>query len=72
VHQDALAPGDRVLVIDDVLATGGTVGATVELVRRSGAEVVGVSVLMELGFLGAAAKLASRYPDLSVRSFLTI
>ncbi|MGA4543689.1 adenine phosphoribosyltransferase [Uniformispora flossi] len=72
VHQDAFAPGDRVLVIDDVLATGGTVAATVELVRRSGADVVGVSVLMELGFLGAAAKLADRYPDLPIRSFLTI
>lgn len=51
VAADAFAPGARVLIIDDVLATGGTAAATVSLVRRCGAEVVGLSVLMELGFL---------------------
>jgi adenine phosphoribosyltransferase len=51
LHQDAVAPGERVLLIDDVLATGGTVAATIDLARRSGAQVVGVAVLMELGFL---------------------
>lgn len=51
VHQDALQPGDRVLLVDDVLATGGTVKATVELAEKCGAEVHGVAVLMELGFL---------------------
>jgi adenine phosphoribosyltransferase len=51
VHRDAMAPGDRVLIVDDVLATGGTARATVELVRRTGAEVVGIAVLMELAFL---------------------
>ena len=51
LHRDGLAPGDRVLVIDDVLATGGTARATGELVGRCGAEVVGIAVLMELGFL---------------------
>lgn len=72
VHQDAFAPGERVLVIDDVLATGGTVAATIALVRRTGAEVAGVSVLLELGFLEGRAKLAPLLPDASVRSFLTI
>ncbi|TDC00238.1 adenine phosphoribosyltransferase [Nonomuraea longispora] len=57
VHRDALAPGERVLVIDDVLATGGTAAATVELVRRTGAEVVAVAVLMELAFLGGRERL---------------
>ncbi len=63
VHVDAFQPGDRVLIVDDVLATGGTAAASVSLVRRSGAEVVAVSVLLELGFLGGRARL----PDVEVR-----
>jgi len=57
IHRDALAPGDRVLVIDDVLATGGTIGATATLVERAGATVTGVAVLIELGILGGRARL---------------
>ncbi|MCS0636260.1 adenine phosphoribosyltransferase [Streptomyces sp. LP05-1] len=57
VHAEDLAAGDRVMVIDDVLATGGTAGASLELIRRAGAEVAGVAVLMELGFLGGRARL---------------
>ncbi len=52
VHTDAVMPGAKVLVIDDVLATGGTVGATANLIRRLGAKLVHVSVLIELSFLG--------------------
>ena len=51
LHRDAIAPGERVLLVDDVLATGGTVAATRELVARCGGTCVGVAVLMELGFL---------------------
>ena len=58
VQTDALLPGARVLVIDDVLATGGTVGATAKLIQRLGAEVVHVSVVMELSFLGGREHLA--------------
>jgi adenine phosphoribosyltransferase len=57
MHDDAIAPGERVLVIDDVLATGGTAAATVGLIRQLGGEVVGCGFLLELGFLGGAAKL---------------
>jgi adenine phosphoribosyltransferase len=59
VTSDAVAAGDTVLVVDDVLATGGTAAATVQLLRRLGAEVVGLSVLMELGFLSGRAALAA-------------
>lgn len=57
VHTDAVLPGAKVLVIDDVLATGGTVGATAALINRLGAKLVHVSVLMELSFLGGRAVL---------------
>ncbi|MFI6788994.1 adenine phosphoribosyltransferase [Nonomuraea sp. NPDC050383] len=57
VHRDAFTEGDRVLIVDDVLATGGTAEATVELVRRAGAEVVGVAMLMELAFLQGRERL---------------
>ncbi|WP_083323458.1 MULTISPECIES: adenine phosphoribosyltransferase [Kytococcus] len=57
VHTGALQPGDRVLVVDDVLATGGTAAACVQLVREAGAEVAGVEVVLELGFLDGRAAL---------------
>ena len=68
VPRDAFAPGDRVLIVDDVLATGGTARAAVELVRRAGAEVVGVSVLMELAFL----KGRDRLGDVDLRALVVI
>ncbi|MEA2513031.1 MAG: adenine phosphoribosyltransferase [Thermomicrobiales bacterium] len=51
VHSDAIRPGERVLIVDDLLATGGTVRAAANLVERLGAEVAGISVLAELAFL---------------------
>jgi len=60
IHTDALARGTRTLVIDDILATGGTAAATCELVERAGATVEAVEVLVELAFLGGRTKLAGR------------
>jgi adenine phosphoribosyltransferase len=68
VLTDAFAPSERVLVIDDVLATGGTARATASLIQRTGAEVVGLAVLLELSFLNGRAKL----PGLPVSALLTV
>ena len=68
VLTDAFAPGERVLVIDDVLATGGTARATADLVQRAGARVAGLGVLLELSFLSGRAKLT----DLPVSALLSI
>jgi adenine phosphoribosyltransferase len=57
IHQDAVTPGDRVLLVDDVLATGGTAAAAVRLLRRIGAEVVGLAIFIELGFLNGRSAL---------------
>jgi adenine phosphoribosyltransferase len=60
VHEDAVVPGQRVLVVDDVLATGGTAVATCALLERLGAEVVGARFLAELAGLGGREALAGR------------
>ena len=60
IHTDALTPSDRVVIVDDVLATGGTAKAAVDLVRRTGAEVASLVVVMDLPFLNGRAELAGR------------
>ncbi len=57
MHTDALTPGQRVLIVDDLLATGGTTAATVELVEKLGGEVIGVAFVIELTFLNGRQRL---------------
>ncbi len=65
VHEDAIHPGQRVLAVDDLLATGGTMAATLRLIEQLGGQVVGVTFLIELAFLHGREKLKS-YPLHSV------
>ena len=58
VHKDAIVPGQRVLLVDDLLATGGTMGATVQLVEKLGGAVAGIAFAIELDFLKGRDKLA--------------
>ncbi|MFV1951820.1 MAG: adenine phosphoribosyltransferase [Nitrospinota bacterium] len=57
IHTDAIKPGQRVLIVDDLLATGGTVGAAIELVKKLGGEIVELAFLIELTFLSGRDKL---------------
>ena len=60
IHADAIHPGDRVLVVDDLIATGGTAEAAIELVRRSGGEVVAAAFVVDLPDLGGANRLRDK------------
>lgn len=66
LHRDAIAPGQRVLLVDDLLATGGTMDATIQLVKQLGGEIAGLAFAVELDFL----KGRSRFPEYDVFSLL--
>lgn len=72
VHRDAFEPGERVMVVDDILATGGTAVAAAKLVRDAGAVPVGLSVLMELGFLGGRERFAMAVPEAGIHALLLV
>lgn len=69
MHEDAVAPGERVLIVDDLIATGGTAEAAVKLVRRAGAEVVGATFVVDLPELGGMARLSKL--DVHCQALLT-
>ena len=66
IHADAILPGQRVIIVDDLLATGGTMEATIELVKRMGGEIVGLTVAIELDFL----KGREKFPEIDVFSLM--
>lgn len=68
IHEDALKPGERVLLVDDILATGGTAAAAVKLLSGLGAEIVAISFLIELSFLNGREKLGE-HPVKSILNF---
>jgi adenine phosphoribosyltransferase len=69
LHQDALGPGRRAVIVDDVIATGGTAFAAIDLVRRTGAEVVAFLAILDLTALGGAARIRER--DVPVSALLS-
>src|SRR5690606_39260000 len=72
VHAEDLTERDRVLIVDDVLATGGTAEASLQLIRRAGAEIAGLAVLMELAFLGGRARVEPALAGAPLEALLTV
>ncbi|WP_097869231.1 adenine phosphoribosyltransferase [Streptomyces sp. rh34] len=72
IHAEDLDAEDRIMIIDDVLATGGTAEASLELIRRAGAQVAGVAVLMELGFLAGRARLEPGLAGAPLEALITV
>ncbi|MFQ3680424.1 MAG: adenine phosphoribosyltransferase [Pseudanabaenaceae cyanobacterium] len=69
MHQDAIAPGQRVLIVDDVIATGGTAGAAAKLVEQTGGKLAGFAFAIELMFLNGRQKLPENVPVVSLLSY---
>ena len=72
IHKDALEPGDKVLIVDDLIATGGTAVAMGRLAQRGGAEVVGFSFIMELAFLNPRGIMAKDFGDREIYTIIKV
>ncbi|TDC74688.1 adenine phosphoribosyltransferase [Streptomyces hainanensis] len=72
IHAEDLTPDDRVLIIDDVLATGGTAEAAIHLIRRTGAQLAGLAVLMELTFLSGRDRVTGALGEAPYQALLTV
>ncbi|MEY4444785.1 MAG: hypothetical protein RL301_864 [Actinomycetota bacterium] len=70
IHADAVTKDDHVLLIDDVLATGGTLAAALRLLQKSGAKITTVAVLLEITSLGGRAKLMQEFPNLKIKALI--
>ena len=66
IHSDAIVPGQKVLLVDDLLATGGTVKANIALIEKLGGKVIGIGLLIELGYLGGRAALSNQHEIFSL------
>jgi adenine phosphoribosyltransferase len=71
IHQDAVEPGEKVLLVDDLLATGGTIKANAELVEKLGGKIVGMGFLIELEYLHGRELLGDKYEMFSIVSYET-
>jgi adenine phosphoribosyltransferase len=71
IHEDAIKKGQKVLLIDDLLATGGTIKANAELVEKLGGKIVGIGFLIELGYLHGREALGNKYDVFSLMNFET-
>jgi len=71
MHHDAVQPGQKVLLVDDLLATGGTIKANAELVERLGGKIVGMGFLVELGYLHGRESLGKKYDIFSLVNYET-
>jgi len=71
IHKDAIARGQKVLIIDDLLATGGTVKANIELVEKLGGEIVGIGFLIELDYLNGRKAIGDKYHVYSLMQYNT-
>jgi adenine phosphoribosyltransferase len=72
IHKDAAKPGETVLLVDDVLATGGTLAAAIKLIERTGATVNSVAVLLEIAALGGREKLLAQFPNLEINAIFIV
>jgi adenine phosphoribosyltransferase len=69
-HVDALTAGEKVIIVDDVLATGGTLIAAIEIARELGAEIVEVVVLLEISALDGRKRIQEKFPEIRIRSIV--
>ena len=72
IHKDAAKPGESVFLVDDVLATGGTLAAAIKLIETTGAKVSSVAVLLEIAVLGGREKLLMEFPNLKIDAIFVV
>ena len=72
IHKDAANPGEKVLLVDDVLATGGTLAAAIKLIQKTGASVTSVAVLLEIAALGGRKKLEELFPGIEINAIFQV